>query len=120
VAGTRRGGKPKLRGNVSTRATQSKDRINLTLILRTSADQLPSATTGSTIDPYLRLLTKEELAPFIGKAPRSIDRMVRLRVIPYLKIGRHVRFRLRDVEQALDRFVVKAATEPSKLEVPRA
>jgi excisionase family DNA binding protein len=90
------------------------------LISKISADQFPSATTGSAIDPYLRLLTKEELAPFIGKAPRSIDRMVRLREIPYLKIGRHVRFRLRDVEQALDRFIVKAAAEPSKQEASRA
>jgi hypothetical protein len=57
-------------------------------------------------DIHVRLLTKQELSRLIRKAPRSIDAMMKARTIPYLKLGRNVRFRLHDVERALARFTV--------------
>jgi excisionase family DNA binding protein len=54
-----------------------------------------------------RLLKKYELAQFLGKGRRSVELMMLNRQIPFIKIGRHVRFRLSDVEAALEKFVVK-------------
>jgi excisionase family DNA binding protein len=58
-------------------------------------------------NPYVRLLKKDELAQIIGKSRRSVELMMLQRQIPYLKLGRHVRFRLGDVEKALENFAVK-------------
>ena len=54
-----------------------------------------------------RLLKKDELAQFLGKGRRSVELMMIHRQIPFIKIGRHVRFRLSDVEKALEKFTVK-------------
>jgi excisionase family DNA binding protein len=62
-------------------------------------------------DPYVRLLTKDELARIIGKKRRSVEVLMAERKIPYLKIGHNVRFRLRDVEKALEKFVVKEVSK---------
>jgi excisionase family DNA binding protein len=56
-----------------------------------------------------RLLKKDELAQFLGKGRRSVELMMIHREIPFIKIGRHVRFRLGDVEKALEKFTVKEA-----------
>jgi excisionase family DNA binding protein len=61
-------------------------------------------------DPYTRLLTKDELAKIIRKKRRSVEGLMADHKIPYLKIGHNVRFRLRDVEKALEKFVVKEVT----------
>jgi excisionase family DNA binding protein len=57
--------------------------------------------------PYPRPITKDELAAFLRVSDRTVDNYVIRRVIPYLKIGRAVRFRLADVEKALSRYTIK-------------
>jgi excisionase family DNA binding protein len=64
-------------------------------------------TPGDIDDPYVRLLTKREIARVISKSERSIDNMMKGRVIPFLKLGRSVRFKLRDVEKALSKLTVR-------------
>jgi excisionase family DNA binding protein len=52
------------------------------------------------------LLTKRELAPKLKIAPRTLDLWMRQRRIPFLKIGKSVRFRLDDVLTQLSRYRV--------------
>jgi excisionase family DNA binding protein len=66
-----------------------------------------SAQQKEEFDVYTRLLNKDEVARVIGKSRRSVELLMLERVIPYVKVGRSVRFRLRDVEKALEKFVVK-------------
>jgi excisionase family DNA binding protein len=49
------------------------------------------------------LLTRVELAPKFGFSVRTLDRLVKQRVIPHVRVGNLVRFRLEDVMAALDR-----------------
>jgi excisionase family DNA binding protein len=58
-------------------------------------------------DLYSGLLKTPELAEAINLSPRSIQYLAKRRAIPYLKIGKSVRFRLADVLKALERFTVK-------------
>jgi predicted DNA-binding transcriptional regulator AlpA len=58
-------------------------------------------------DVYTRLLTKRDLAKIIGKSIRSVENLMRSKTVPYLKIGHSVRFRLREVEKALQKHTVK-------------
>jgi hypothetical protein len=53
------------------------------------------------------LLTKKELAQRLKKSVRSIENWMKLRYLPYIKIGHSVLFRWRDVVEALDHFHVK-------------
>jgi excisionase family DNA binding protein len=52
------------------------------------------------------LATKAELARFLNVSPRTVDNYVASRKIPFLKLGRLVRFRLADVERALKRYTI--------------
>ncbi len=52
-------------------------------------------------------MTKEELAHYLGVTVRTIDNYMRHRRLPFLKIGRAVRFDRQRVEEALGRFEVK-------------
>ena len=56
---------------------------------------------------YSRPITKDELAKFLRVSSRTVDNYVSRRRIPYIKLGRIVRFRLPDVERALRRFTVE-------------
>lgn len=58
-------------------------------------------------DPYSRLLSKREIAQFIGKSENSVDRLRKKRAIPFLIVGGSIRFKLADVERALERYRVK-------------
>jgi excisionase family DNA binding protein len=58
-------------------------------------------------DPRSRLLSKREIAEFLGKSENSVDRLRRQRKIPFLIVGGSIRFRLVDVERALGRYQVK-------------
>lgn len=58
-------------------------------------------------DLYSRLVTTPELGRALSLSKRSIQYMAKRRMIPYLKLGRATRFRLRDVEKALERFTVR-------------
>ena len=73
---------------------------------------MPNATAAEPLvdqfnDPYLKYLSKGELGKILDKSERSIDRLRRKRIIPFVKIGGEVRFRLEDVERALERYTVK-------------
>jgi excisionase family DNA binding protein len=59
-------------------------------------------------NPYISLLTKDELGQIIRKSRRSVELMMLNRQIPFVKLGRSVRFRLGDVEKALKKFTVEA------------
>lgn len=68
-------------------------------------DHLTTATSGSYDDNLFsiqicddkRLLTKKELAEFLNVSIKMIDRKVHMNEIPYLKIGRLVRFNKRSI-----------------------
>jgi excisionase family DNA binding protein len=55
-------------------------------------------------------MTKAELRDYLRVSDRTVDNYVSGRVIPYIKIGRAVRFRLADVEKALARYTVKGVS----------
>ncbi len=50
------------------------------------------------------LLTKQELATKLKKTPRCIELWMRHHYLPYIKVGRSVYFRWKDVLTSLDRF----------------
>ena len=52
------------------------------------------------------LLTKREIAPCLRVGPRTVDEWMRKGRIPYLKIGKTVRFCLGDVLEKLSQFRV--------------
>jgi excisionase family DNA binding protein len=52
------------------------------------------------------LLTKEGIARHLQIGPRTVDDWMRKGRIPFLKIGKSVRFRLSDVLEAFDRYRV--------------
>jgi hypothetical protein len=56
---------------------------------------------------YTRLLTKRDICALLQKSPRTIEGMMRKRQIPYLKIGKSVRYRLVDIERALEAYSIK-------------
>ena len=58
-------------------------------------------------DNRWRPITKTQLAKYLGVSPRTVDNYVSTRKIPYIKIGRTIRFRLAAVEKALERYTVK-------------
>ena len=62
---------------------------------------------GQNINETEILLTKKELAQRLKKSVRSIENWMKLRYLPYIKIGHSVLFRWRDVVEALDHFHVR-------------
>ena len=51
---------------------------------------------------------KLDIAKRYGVSPRTVDRWIAERKIPFLKFGhRTLRFRWSDVEKSLDRFVIR-------------
>jgi excisionase family DNA binding protein len=52
-------------------------------------------------------ITKPELAQFLRVSERTVDNYVASRRIPYIKIGRSIRFQLADVQKALKKFTVR-------------
>jgi excisionase family DNA binding protein len=58
-------------------------------------------------DPYGKLLTTHELGRILQKSESSIYRLRKRREIPFLLIGGEIRFRLKDVERALENFTVR-------------
>jgi excisionase family DNA binding protein len=75
----------------------------------------PAYTTASSLPA--RKITRHELAAHCGLSLRTIDELTRNRVLPFLKIGKAVRYDLMEVEAALrERFHVqpKARKQHSK------
>jgi excisionase family DNA binding protein len=54
-----------------------------------------------------RLLTKKEIADFLNVSIKMIDRRVSMKEIPYLKIGRLVRFRRQEVLAWAEESILK-------------
>ena len=54
------------------------------------------------------LITRLDVAHLLSVSPRTVDRWVKGRKIPYIKIGRTIRFRWASVEAAIARFEHKA------------
>ena len=67
----------------------------------------PGGQTGPEVSAE-RLLSKKELAPRLNVAVRTVDSWMQRGLLPYLKIGRSVRFRWSDVMEGLERFRVGA------------
>jgi excisionase family DNA binding protein len=59
------------------------------------------------IDPYSRLLTTTELSKVLRSSWRAVYYLREKKMIPVLKLGRSVRFRLADVERALARLTIR-------------
>ena len=59
------------------------------------------------LDPYSRLLSKRETARYLNLSEHSVDRLRKKRAIPFIVVGGAIRFRLAEVERALERFRVK-------------
>jgi excisionase family DNA binding protein len=49
-----------------------------------------------------RLLTTDEVAVMLGTGPRFVRRLVTERRIPFIKVGRHVRFTASDVTEFIE------------------
>ena len=54
------------------------------------------------------LLKKDEVAARLGIGISGLDSLMARRIIPYIKLGRRVRFRWSDVEKALEKRTVRA------------
>jgi excisionase family DNA binding protein len=55
-----------------------------------------------------RLLTIEQAAERLGVTPRMIRRLTASRRLPFVKVGRLVRFRDTDIAQCVDEWTVPA------------
>jgi excisionase family DNA binding protein len=65
-----------------------------------------SADFGANDRASVGLLRKRELAPQLGISKRTLDVWMAQGRVPFLKIGRSVRFRLSDVLEKLNAFRV--------------
>lgn len=54
------------------------------------------------------LLRIDQVASLLGVSKRTITNLAARRKIPFVKIGRCLRFRLRDVEAAINKMTVKS------------
>jgi len=60
------------------------------------------------VPPEHRLLTTAEVAEYFRVTPRTVETWRAKRLLPYRKLGRTIRYKLGDLQQALDvRFLVK-------------
>ena len=53
------------------------------------------------------LLKKDELAALLRVTPRHLEKLTKRRVIPFIKLGRSIRYKWSAVEKALDKVTVK-------------
>ncbi|MFZ4483348.1 MAG: helix-turn-helix domain-containing protein [Chthoniobacterales bacterium] len=54
------------------------------------------------------LLDKHETAALLGCSWRHIQNLTTKRLLPSVRLGKLVRYRLSDIERALDRLTIKA------------
>ena len=66
--------------------------------------QVQTASTAASGDEYL---TSREVETWLGVSLRTIVNLRRRRILPYLQLGRVVRFRRSDVESALKHYTVE-------------
>ncbi|MGE3292462.1 MAG: helix-turn-helix domain-containing protein [Geminicoccaceae bacterium] len=65
----------------------------------------PNASTGDVSSP---LLDTPKAAEYLGTSVRHVQNLVYHRRIPYVKVGRFVRFRTRDLDAWIDANTVPA------------
>lgn len=75
---------------------------------KSSSSRRREASKSDIIEPF-RLHTKDELARRCQVSTRCIENWMREGKIPFLKIGRSVRFSLSRVEESLEKFNREAA-----------
>lgn len=63
--------------------------------------------------PNPKRLTRRELAEELGRSLSAIARWQHARKIPFVRIGRFVRFNLTSVERALERYELKEVGHPT-------
>jgi len=54
-----------------------------------------------------KLLTKKEVAEYFNMSISTIDRLMRDRIIPYIKIQKTIRFKKSEIDKFLESNVVK-------------
>ena len=59
--------------------------------------------------PHVGWVRKPELAKHLSLSLRSIDNLVARKAIPFARFGRSIRFRIADVDRALEGFVRREA-----------
>jgi len=75
---------------------------------------LKQSVARSWADNQGKLLSKDELAAWLGVKPRVIDNYIEDRVFPFIKLRNTVRFRREDVEKVLDQLTVREPREVEK------
>jgi excisionase family DNA binding protein len=61
-----------------------------------------------TLPAGVKYVTRQELARVLKVSLRTVDRMIADQAIPFLRLGKVIRFRLEDVERQLaERFLVR-------------
>ena len=58
-------------------------------------------------NPSFRLLTAKELAPMLGCSWRHVLALRDQRLIPYVRLGRLVRYDPEEVRQAIERLTIR-------------
>ena len=58
-----------------------------------------------------KLLSIREFASELGLSPRTVQQWVWLRRVPFVRVGRAIRFRRETVQEILDRGTVPAIEE---------
>ena len=58
---------------------------------------------------HVRWVRKPDLAKHLSLSLRSIDNLIAQKKIPFARFGRSIRFRITDVDRALERFVRREA-----------
>jgi excisionase family DNA binding protein len=64
----------------------------------------PNSQNNISMESKIGLMRKADVAELCSVSPRTIDQWVKEKKIPFVKIGRNVRFRWRAVEAAILSF----------------
>ena len=60
--------------------------------------------------PEKLLIKEKELAAMLSVSWRHVQNLRKMRLIPHVRLGRVVRYRVQDVEKALERLTIRAIT----------
>ena len=61
------------------------------------------------------LFTVKTLAEYLGTSTKWVYERVQLKEIPYIKVGKHIRFRKSEIDRWLDALKVPAMDSPSRM-----
>ena len=76
--------------------------MNEVPIFETNGSDSPIASAASSIPFEQRMLTKQEAAEYFQVTERTVEEWMRMRLVPYFRIGHTVRFRMSDLLLELD------------------